>query len=75
MNYGDNGPVFSEIRDRRASRELRFRHPIEKGTSLRVHRSKLLIICRKVLTVEEQSWSEWLRFKTRAFGLRVTALL
>ena len=66
VNHEGNGPVFSEIQDRRASRELRFRHPIEKGISLRVNRNQLLITCRQASTGKEQSWSELLRLDTRA---------
>jgi HSP20 family molecular chaperone IbpA len=66
VNHEGNGPVFSKIQDRRASRELRFRHPIEKGISLRVNRNQLLITCRQAPAREEQSWSELLRLDTRA---------
>jgi HSP20 family molecular chaperone IbpA len=66
VNYEGNGPVFSEIRDRRVSRELRLRHPIEKDVHLHRNANQLLITCRKTATGEEQSWSELLRFDTRA---------
>jgi HSP20 family molecular chaperone IbpA len=66
VNYEGNGPVFSEIRDRRVSRELRLRHPIEKNVRLHRNANQLLITCRKTATGEEQSWSELLRFDTRA---------
>jgi len=64
--HEENGPVFSETQERRTSRELRFRCPIEKGVCLQVHDRELWITCRKASTAEEQSWSEWLRFDTRA---------
>ncbi|MBV9035367.1 MAG: hypothetical protein JO182_12840 [Acidobacteriaceae bacterium] len=58
-------PVFSETRDRRVSRELRLRHPIEKGICLQIYGSEMRITCRKART-QEEPWSELLYYNTRA---------
>jgi HSP20 family molecular chaperone IbpA len=68
VKHEDEGPLLVEIRDQRISRELKFRHTIQKGaTVVRVRGEALEITCRKATQTEESnSWSELLRFDTRS---------
>jgi HSP20 family molecular chaperone IbpA len=69
VKYQGDGPLLTEIRDQRISRELRFRHAIQKGaTVVRVRGEALQISCRKATETQEEdnSWSELLGFDTRS---------